>query len=281
MSPRKSNNGSTGRISAKKLKSILQDPPPKIEKESDGETFLMDDEGNYVRKICGRWSIDLPDIVPYGVENPYDVVNPSREYVCTKNAGEDTMHPGMGPCSRHQEEVSQKGKKGRFNDALLQSMGDFDSYLDQAKARTTPSELLDITRPLYELEALKMMTIAYMREEGYSQSAIESIAAKIRDGAEVQLMLAKRDHEIIKNKAIATIIRMMVVGTLDIIDKVLKGDDRQKAKEIAKRMNDDLLLPAQKSGLTEILQRQESTGAVERVALLVEQGEEQEGQGSS
>ena len=64
---------------------------------------------------------------------------------------------------------------------------------------------------------------------------------------------------------------MRVVGFLDIIRSEI--DDPGKAKAIASRLNDEILLPAQNSGLTEILQRQESSGAIERAKELAVDGE--------
>jgi hypothetical protein len=253
---------------ARYIKTLLKNPPPQVEAVSLDEVWEIKEDGSRLRRICGRWREDLPTFCPLGPEdNLHGVINPSREYVCTEEAGFSTLHPGIGCCARHQPReakltVDKSGEKGEDNFKILQALGDFDSYLDLAKARVTPDELLDIARPLYELEALKMMIIDYMQEFGYSEKGIESFANKIKDGAGVQLALAKRDHEIMKNKAIATIIKMMVVGFLDIIRAEI--DDPRKAKEIATRLNDEILIPAQNSGLTEILQRQESSGAIER-----------------
>ena len=183
------------------LKSLLKKPPPKIEKVSPDEIWILDSDGSRLSRICGRWREDLPNFCPLGSEdNPHNVTNPSREYVCQELAGSSTLHPGIGCCARHQPQEDKtsdaKADNGELdNFKILQALGDFDSYLDLAKARVTPDELLDIARPLYELEALKLMIIDHMKEFGYSQKGIEAFANKIKDGAGVQLALAKRDHE--------------------------------------------------------------------------------------
>lgn len=277
-------------VTVRKLQNLLLSKPPAVEIVSRLEAYLTDTDGKRTKRICGsklgrtHTSSYLPDFVPGELRNPWNIVNPRKQYVCLRPAGWKTDHKGVGPCKQHGKEKDREALKNPFlgvdkvssdkdfaKDApnLLLEIGDFDSFLLEAKAKTTPDQLLDITRPLYELEALKLMTIDWMKQFGFNGDAIESIAKRIQEAANVQLILAKRDHEIIRNKAIAAMIRVFVTGFLSIVQSELLGDPA-KARQIAKRFNDELLLPVQNIGLTEILKRQESSGDYNRVVELAE-----------
>jgi hypothetical protein len=277
-----------------KIKLVLNNPPiEKVEIVSEFQIYLIKDNGKRGRRICGGKREFLPTSFPENLPNKYGVVNPREEYLCQSFAGRGTDHIGVGPCFQHETKKSKViGKDGtKMKDLFadiddiekvsdedlldtepldpkeLLQLGDFEFYLDEAKSRVSPDELLDIVRPLYELEALKLMTIAFMKKKGFKASSIEAIARRIQESAEVQLTLAKRDHEIIKNKAIVTVIKTMVIGMLSIIDEELI--DKAIAREIARRFNDEMIQPTQKIGITEVLKRQESSGMLDRVAMIV------------
>jgi hypothetical protein len=276
-------------VSAERFQRALLNKPPPVAKISNVESYLLRPTGFYGKRICGSkiLSLGLPSFVPEGMYNPWGVTNPSEQYVCTKPAGWGTDHVGFGKCKRHdqnKESSSMKtvnmSKVNKVNkkkdkafseeiDALLMEIGDFDTYLSEAKARTTPDELLDITRPLYELEALKLMTIEWMGKFGFDEEAINSIAKRIQESANVQLILAKRDHEIIRNKAIASMIKVFVTGILSILLEELE-DNPLKAKAIAMRLNEELLLPVQNIGITEVMKKQEVSGEYNKIMEFAE-----------
>lgn len=283
-------------VSTERLQKLLLKKPPLVESVSKFETYSLNDDGTRIRRICGQRiglsnnGLALPDFVPASLDNPWQVTNPRKQYVCPRVAGWKTNHVGVGFCKRHDrgkdrtivknplQGVEKKTSSKAFsddNENLLIQIGDFDTYLVEAQAATAPDQLLDLTRPLYQIEALKLMTIEWMRQFGFNSEAIESIARRIQESANVQLTLAKRDHEIIRNKAVAAMVRVFVTGFLSILQSEL-SEDPAKAKEIARRFNEELLLPVQNIGLTEILKRQEADGDYNKVVELAEFSEDDE-----
>lgn len=278
------------------LKIALSKKPPCTQVISELEAWLLNEKTKErIRRICGASSVkNAPTFVPAELENPFNVKNPQKEYICLNAAGLKTDHEGIGFCYLHDKRQRKKLAKNIFLDIkkenggkdklspfpketeeLILQLGDFDFYLQEAKAQSTPDELLDLTRPLYELEALKLMTIAWMKKFGFSPDAIESIAKRIQESADVQLTLAKRDHEIIRNKAIATILRSMITGILLILDKTIPNNPKL-AKEIASKVNDELLLPLNTLGITELLKRQEAMGSYNKAMAILQPDEIQE-----
>ena len=76
----------------------IKDPPPEIEIVSPHEVYLLDEEGDRVRKICGRQKSGFP-----------------KGYVCEQSAGHGTNHPGVGNCKKHDSSIPNPKNVGLWD----------------------------------------------------------------------------------------------------------------------------------------------------------------------
>ena len=152
-------------------------------------------------------------------------------------------------------------------DATQDSL-EFNEYLDKVKSELSPEDLYDSVRSLYELEALKEMAKDKMTEDGVTLDRIESVASQIIKSAQYQATTARRDATIMQGKAVQAIAQVMVTGMLHIVSETVKGD---VAVQILRRIKDELVLPTNEFGYTEMIRRQKAAGISENVSQLVEQ----------
>ena len=283
----------------RQLRELLQNPPQQFKFINQIEIYLLDKDGSQKRRVCGHYTNhSLPTFVPDGMENPYGWVNPRQQRRCTNHAGHSTDHLGLGPCRRHQncwyagwggkqysksyrlahdfeELVRNEFLKGdtmtegtiTAGDATQDSL-EFNEYLDKVKSELSPEDLYDSVRSLYELEALKEMAKDKMTEDGVTLDRIESVASQIIKSAQYQATTARRDATIMQGKAVQAIAQVMVTGMLHIVSETVKGD---VAVQILRRIKDELVLPTNEFGYTEMIRRQKAAGISENVSQLVEQ----------
>jgi len=83
------------------LAELLKEKPPIVEKVSEFEIYKLNETGKRTRRICGQTLLKkLPSFVPDGIPNPFNVINPKKEYICTNNAGHG-RGTKWGPCKHH------------------------------------------------------------------------------------------------------------------------------------------------------------------------------------
>jgi len=286
------------------LREVLEKPPQRFDYVSQIEIYLLDKEGSRKRRVCGHYTNHaLPTFVPEGMDNPHGWINPRQQRRCTSHAGHRTDHVGIGPCSRHQncwyagwggkkysksyrlahdfeELVRNEFLKGDSMTEGAITAGDatdetleFNKFLDKVKSELSPEDLYDSVRSLYELEALKEMAKAKMTEDGVTLDRIESVAAQIIKSAQYQATTAKRDATIMQGRAVQAIAQVMVTGILHIVSETIKGD---AAVEILKRIKDELVLPTNEFGYTEMIRRQKAAGISDNVSQLIEEAPSEE-----
>jgi len=287
--------GSLRHRSKENVEELLENPPPRILRVSAVEYYLLNEQGERARRICGqRRSKKFPICVPVGMDNPHKWVNPLDQARCQQYAGYRTDHVGIGPCHLHSGRM--RGKKRHYkatefgeyvreehlngdtirngitkmSDEDLTQGGEFKSYLEKVKSELTTDDLTDTIRGLYELEALKAMLVDRMESEGVTQDRIEAVAQQILKGAQFQATTAKRDAQIMQTKAIQALTQVMITGILGIIAENISSD---KAIEIMQKFKDDLVLPTNQHGYTEMLRRQRASGLTEKIELLAEKQE--------
>ena len=76
--------------------------PPRIERISDQEVYLMSPDGIRTQRICGK--------IRDGI---------SAEYPCVNKAGEGTSHFGVGYCSEHDTTLMPKAKTRNTYEVLI------------------------------------------------------------------------------------------------------------------------------------------------------------------
>jgi hypothetical protein len=283
----------------RQLRDVLETKPPRFEFVNQIEIYLLEDDGSRKRRVCGHHTNHaLPTFVPDDMDNPHGWINPRQQRRCTNYAGYRTDHAGLGPCNRHQncwyagwggraysksyrlahdfeELVRNEFLTGETMTENAITAGDaaedsleFNKYLDKVKSELSPEDLYDSVRSLYELEALKEMAKDKMTEDGVTLDRIESVATQIIKSAQYQATTARRDATIMQGRAVQAIAQVMVTGILHIVSETVKGD---AAVSILKRIKDELVLPTNEFGYTEMIRRQKAAGISETVSQLVEQ----------
>jgi hypothetical protein len=297
------------RISRERLTVKLMRKPPRIEYVSHLEVWRLDEEGDREKRICGRVSCQrLPQFIPEGIPNPHGVVNPRNEYRCTFKAGFGTGHLGLGPCRYHaaqwvsekhftryycwvkefDELVKNEYLKGeamgkdvvRGRDMVTQEEGEeapflkvnIDEIEERLKKEIKPEDLIDPIRQLYTMEAVKRATMDLLRDDGVSMERLESVANQIVKAAQFQAAMAKRDATIMQSKTVAAMAQVFITGMLHIVSEVV-GPDRMA--DVLQRFKDDLYLPINEYGVTELLRRQQAAGISDRIAVAAEVVEEE------
>lgn len=76
----------------------VKDPPPLIEKITPHEIYLLDEDGERVKKICGAPKRNMPP-----------------GYVCLQSAGHKTSHPGYGACKSHDTSIPNGNNIGLWD----------------------------------------------------------------------------------------------------------------------------------------------------------------------
>ena len=101
----------------------IREDPPLVEKVNPYEVYLLDEEGERLKKICGGQRRGLPE-----------------GYVCTQSAGHNTNHPGIGPCKKHDYSIPNS-RNTRLWDTLNRAHGlpstlsEYLSYSDDIEER--------------------------------------------------------------------------------------------------------------------------------------------------
>lgn len=276
------------------LERLLLQKPPRIERVSDVEVYLLDDKGRK-RRVCGQLKPRLISFVPVGMNNPHEVVNPQKAYACLAAAGHGTAHAGIGPCRRHKRAMIEVGGQRwktwyKYRAELLRagfteiegvmtsdefiddSEGsevvkiDLEEYEKLAREKYTPAELLDTMRSLYQMEAVKLAVMDSLKREGVSLDRLRTVSDQIVKSAQYQAAMAKRDLVLMQGKAVEAITRALVTGMLAIVIETL---GRDKAIEVLSRFRQELVLPVNDTGFTELLRRQQAAGMTDLVTSLL------------
>jgi hypothetical protein len=264
------------RCSMEVLEHTLKKLPPRLEYIDELETWLLDKRGNRKRRICGNHrKRGLPSVVPTGVSNPHGVINPYDAYRCTKAAGWGFDHlPGLGPCCYHAQPLLRNPERAqeyirqrllaREREGLILGTNSLEDQMHQAMAAMTVEELLDGTRLLWRIEALRQMAEGDMEDEGFDLDRATVIGNMLERMVNMRLKMAKTDNEIIKTQAIASVLECVLNGMVGIIEEQLgPGESARVLREFKER----LVIPMNEQGFSEILKRQEAAGISGRVEI--------------
>lgn len=153
----------------------------------------------------------------------------------------------------------------------------FDGYLQKAMEEVSPEDLVDSLRLLYEMEAHRMMLKDEQEELGIlDPERIEKISNNILKMAQFQATVAKRDEHLMKAKAIQAICQVFITGVLNVVNEEIGSD---QAISILQRIKDDVVLPVNERGYTEMLRRQEAAGmsrVAEKIAIEADEAQDVE-----
>ena len=272
-------------ITEKELEKILQEPPPKIEKLAPTEIYLVNEETNTKRRICGepKRKYLLPIFVPIGISNPHKVINPYAEYVCTHSAGRG-WEKDIGPCLEHARDKasgSTKKQERKFRDLVKPNrlikdgiavhMGQYNEYFKKAVDDVPIRELYDQARPLYEFEALKLMLQDEMQQADNEEALtlIRQFSDIINKSANVRLTLSQADQVLIKNDAIKRLIESLINGMIIAVEEKL---GLEQAQQVLEYFREEVLIPIEERGFTEVHMRQKAAG-MDRFYKLEDAGE--------
>lgn len=277
------------------LERLLLQKPPCIERVSDVEIYLINDNGKK-RRVCGQIRPKLVRFVPDGMSNPHNVANPQDAYVCLSAAGHGTAHRGIGPCWRHNRSMIAVGDQRwktwyKYREELLRAgfteiegvmtsedfiasdseaqdivKIDLEEYEKLAREKYTPEQLLDTMRSLYQMEAVKLAVMDTLKRDGVSLDRLRTVSDQIVKSAQYQAAMAKRDLILMQGKAVEAITRALVTGMLAIVIETL---GRDKAIDVLSRFRQELVLPVNDTGFTELLRRQQAAGMTDLVASLL------------
>ncbi len=162
--------------------------PPSIEKISEKEVYLLDNERRRIKKICGYIEDGWP---------------------CTSKSGQGTLHEGEGHCRKH--DYYNAGERG-FTERLIQTIStdnDLTKYLDEINS--ADYDLYDIDRYIKLVDAFLTMHINNNKSlSGKELSRIMSMLEQNRRFIETHM---KKE----KNRILAQGIAAWVKSVLQII----------------------------------------------------------------
>ena len=260
----------------RQLEEVLAKPPPNLEYVDEFEVYQLDKNGKRWRRVCGRnHLLRLPPYVPEGVANPHNVANPREAYKCTNVSYDDGSGLGrFGWCEEHMKRIPQidgvrEAIKKRMADMSGGHEGTTDitslqEWVDKVQESMTVDDLLDGTRLLYEMEALREMAKDFMEKNGYDQEQADYIASLMFRQTEMRLKMAKTDNELLKNQALSAVLRVILNGVIAIIENKLGPAE---AAAVLTEFKKNLIIPITEQGYSEVLRRQQASGMSEPIAI--------------
>jgi len=233
------------------------------------EVYLLNAEDQRQRRVCGAHRrLGLPSYVPKDIPNPWGSKDPYEEYRCLLPAGFRTPIRGLGRCRYHYQ-ISREGLQRNLMsgierpDAAVGTIS-FEGKLKEIMKDMSVEELLDGTRLLWRIEALRQMAEEDMEEGGFSLERAESIGGFLGRMVDMRLKMAKTDNEIVRTQAIAQIVQVLLNGMISIIEASLGPE---QAASILKEFKKKLIIPLTEHGYSETLRRQEAAGVMQRIEI--------------
>ena len=172
---------------------------PNIERVSDQEVWLLDDENNRVRRICGKVRKGVPD-----------------EFPCTEDAGKGTAHEGEGYCEVHDVEIVMSPKTRNTYEMLVDKERK-KSFMDYIVGAAS-SESEHHTSVDGEIELLEAIIASLVKTHGDSMTPkvaddIAKVAQKLGNLKKIKIETIKKeklDSEVVARflKSIMGIIKM-------------------------------------------------------------------------
>lgn len=198
---------------AKKLTSSTK---PRVKKISPEEVYLTDDRGRKTRRICGVQKNNAP-----------------KGHICTNPPGAGTGHPGVGPCSYHDRQISNARNTG-----LWQRLN---------KEAGLPSNLLELLENAEEIEDVHLTSVDDDIRNLYAlQGIVLSKRKTSEDGEESVLLnedinlLTDITQKILKAKALRVKLQKEIsldVTTIKIfINEIFKIIVAETAESVSKRV---------------------------------------------
>lgn len=172
---------------------------PKIERVSDQEVWLLDENEKRSERICGKIRAGVPE-----------------EFPCTEPAGKDTKHEGAGYCELHDLEIKLT-PKSRNTYELLVDPERQRSVMDYI-ARISQSETEHHTSVDSEIELLEAVIANLLKTHGNSMTSkvgddIAKVAQKLGNLKKIKIETLKKeklDAEVVGRflKSVLGIIKM-------------------------------------------------------------------------
>lgn len=139
-----------------------------------------------------------------------------------------------------------------------------EEQLGVTMANMSVEELLDGTRLLWRIEALRQMAEGDMEDSGYDTDRANAISNLLERMVNMRLKMAKTDNEIIKTQAIANVLQVVLNGVVAIVEELMGPADVAK---VLTAFKERLVIPLTEQGFSEILKRQEAAGVAGRIEL--------------
>lgn len=215
-----------------------QEDPPEIERINSSETYLLDEDGTRIKRICGVQRAHMP-----------------KGFVCVNAAGVGTSHPGAGYCHKHDKKYSRNTPTTweTMNKALglpnnLREVFEAAEDIEEIHLKSVDSEI----RMLYSMQAL-IMKKATARSEKASKKGQE--LEVVLTNEEVKLLnntisdltkVKQAKHNLEREAALdTTSVKEFIT---QIFKVVLANSSRPIAERILTQVMDEVVAPFQSQG---------------------------------
>lgn len=190
--------------------------PPKIEKVSEDEIYLLDHEGNRTKRICGSKREGIPE-----------------EFPCVENAGKGTSHQGVGRCKLHDKSVQKSSKQKNTYEIILKDKN--------------PSTLLDYLAAVSSLDPEHLTSLD--PEIQILQGILSKYINQLKDAENISIRQIDEISKIVTRlgnlkKEKADSIRNMQID-FRVVDKFIKNIfgiiKRRTTKEVSQKILNEIL----------------------------------------
>lgn len=205
---------------------------PKYKKVSPYEVYLLNDEGEPSKRICGVQRNNRP-----------------KGYLCHKDAGAGTSHTGTGPCSAHDRQITNPNNTGlwhRLNREhnLPSTLMEFIENASDLEDRVLTS-IDDDIKFLYGLQAYFIEKKGLGKDGKESELSSDNIELILKISKEI--IAAKEKRVKIKKEVVldATTVRAFI----DQIFKIIVANTNQAhSRRILTEIMDGVIVPFKDSG---------------------------------
>jgi len=216
----------------KKAGQLASSTKPKIDKVSPYEVYLLGDNNQRTRRICGTQRNSMPE-----------------GYVCLKPAGDGTDHPGYGQCTYHDRQITNPNNTGLWQNLNRQAglPANLMEYFENAQI-IEEKHLTSVDEDIKGMYALQSYVMQRRRdlenpEEGYLTNQDIELVMKITD----KIIKAKELRPKLKKE-----VSLDTTTVKAFVDQIFKIIMQNAAKNVGKRIlteiMDDVIVPFKTQG---------------------------------
>jgi hypothetical protein len=216
----------------KKAGQLANSTKPKIDKVSPYEVYLVGENNQRTRRICGTQRNSMPE-----------------GYVCLKLSGDGTDHPGYGQCTYHDRQITNPNNTGLWQDLNRQAglPANLMEYFENAQI-IEEKHLTSVDEDIKGMYALVSYVMQRRRdlenpEEGYLTNQDIELVMKITD----KIVKAKELRPKLKKE-----VSLDTTTVKAFVDQIFKIIMQNAAKNVGKRIlteiMDDVIVPFKTQG---------------------------------